>query len=149
MAIRRAAPPDVPQLLTLVRRYWEFEGLRDFDALRTEVVLEGLVNEESRGAIWVADEDGRLAGYLILVFVVSVEHGGLMAEIDELYVCEADRARGTGGRLLAACEEELRRRHCVRLQLQIGLDNEAARAFYGRRGFAARAGYTLLDKPLA
>jgi hypothetical protein len=37
----------------------------------------------------------------------------------------------------------------VRLQLQIAVSNEAARAFYGRRGFAARAGYTLLDKPLA
>jgi len=149
MPIRRAALPDVPQLLSLVRRYWEFEGLTHFDALRTEVVLEGLIGQESRGAVWVADEGGRLAGYLILVFVVSVEHGGLMAEIDELYVCEPDRGRGTGGRLLGACEEELRRRGCVRLQLQIALSNEAARAFYNRRGFAARAGYTLLDKPLA
>jgi GNAT superfamily N-acetyltransferase len=149
MPIRRAALPDVPQLLSLVRRYWEFEGLTPFNALRTEVVLEGLISQASRGAVWVADEDGRLVGYLILVFVVSVEHGGLMAEIDELYVCEADRGRGTGGGLLSACEEEVRRRGCVRLQLQIGVGNEAARAFYSRRGFAARAGYTLLDKPLA
>jgi GNAT superfamily N-acetyltransferase len=149
MPVRRAALPDVPQLLSLVRRYWEFEGLAHFDALRTELVLEGLVSQESRGALWVADEGGRLAGYLILVFVVSVEHGGLMAEIDELYVCEADRGRGTGASLLAACEEELRRRGCVRLQLQLAVANEAARGFYTRRGFAARAGYTLLDKPLS
>jgi len=148
MAIRRAAPPDVPQLLTLVRRYWEFEGIGPFEALRTELVLEGLVTQDARGAIWVADEAGRLEGYLILVFVVSVEHGGLMAEIDELYVCEGQRKRGTGGALLSACEAQLRERGCVRLQLQLGLTNEAARGFYTRRGFAARSGYTLLDKPL-
>jgi GNAT superfamily N-acetyltransferase len=148
MRIRRAALADVPQLLSLVRRYWEFEGIGPFEALRTELVLEGLVMQDARGAIWVADESGRLEGYLILVFVVSVEHGGLMAEIDELYVCEAERQRGTGGALLSACETELRRLGCVRLQLQLGLTNEAARGFYSRRGFAARAGYTLLDKPL-
>ena len=148
MLIRRAALPDVPQLLALVRRYWEFEGIGPFEALRTELVLEGLLTQDGRGAIWVADEDGGLKGYLILVFVVSVEHGGLMAEIDELYVCESERQRGTGGALLSACETELRRLGCVRLQLQLGLTNEAARGFYSRRGFAARAGYTLLDKPL-
>jgi GNAT superfamily N-acetyltransferase len=149
MGIRRAALPDVPQLLALVRRYWEFEGIAPFQALRTELVLEGLLTQEGRGAIWVADEDGGLKGYLILVFVVSVEHGGLMAEVDELYVCEGQRERGTGGALLDACEAELRRRGCVRLQLQLGLTNEAARGFYTRRGFTARAGYTLLDKPLS
>jgi GNAT superfamily N-acetyltransferase len=149
MHIRRAALADVPQLLSLVRRYWEFEGIGPFEALRTEVVLEGLVTQETRGAIWVADGGGRLEGYLILVFVVSVEHGGLMAEIDELYVCEGQRARGTGGALLSACEAELRRRGCVRLQLQLALTNESARGFYARRGFAARSGYTLLDKPLS
>lgn len=148
MHIRRAALPDVPQLLSLVRRYWEFEGIEPFEALRTELVLEGLVRQDARGAIWVAEADGRLVGYLILVFVVSVEHGGLMGEIDELYVCEGQRGCGTGGALLAACEAELRQRGCVRLQLQLGLTNQAARDFYTRRGFGARAGYTLLDKPL-
>jgi GNAT superfamily N-acetyltransferase len=148
MRIRHAALPDVPQLLSLVRRYWEFEGIGPFEALRTELVLEGLLAHAARGTIWVADEDGRFQGYLILVFVVSVEHGGLMAEIDELYVCEGQREHGTGGALLEACEAELRQRGCVRLQLQLGLTNEAARGFYTRRGFAARAGFTLLDKPL-
>jgi GNAT superfamily N-acetyltransferase len=148
MRIRRAALPDIPQLLRLVRRYWEFEGLTHFGALKVELVLKHLVANESAGAVWVAEDGAGLAGYLILVFVVSVEHGGLMAEIDELYVCEGQRARGTGGGLLAACEREVRRRGCMRLQLQIALANEAARGFYARRGFSPRAGYTLLDKPL-
>jgi hypothetical protein len=32
--------------------------------------------------------------------------------------------------------------------LQLGVANSQARAFYQRQGFAARAGYQLLDKPL-
>jgi hypothetical protein len=33
--------------------------------------------------------------------------------------------------------------------LQIGRDNEAARAFYQRRGFASRNGFELVSKVLA
>jgi hypothetical protein len=36
----------------------------------------------------------------------------------------------------------------VRVQLQLGVTNAAARTFYERRGYAGRAGYQLLDKPL-
>jgi ribosomal protein S18 acetylase RimI-like enzyme len=36
----------------------------------------------------------------------------------------------------------------VRLQLQLAHGNTRARAFYERLGFAARAGYALLDKAL-
>ena len=40
MDIRPATPADIPQLLALIRRYWEFEGIKGFEALRIEVVLQ-------------------------------------------------------------------------------------------------------------
>ena len=58
------------------------------------------------------------------------------------------RSQGTGAGLLAAAEADLLRRGCVRLQLQLATGNVRARSFYERLGFAARAGYGLLDKPL-
>jgi GNAT superfamily N-acetyltransferase len=148
MDVRPAAPADVPQLLALVRRYWDFEGIADFSALRIELLLTQLLTQSSLGAIWVAESQGRLAGYLIVVLVVSVEHQGVMGEIDEFFVLPEARSRGVGARLLAAAESALARRGCTRLQLQLGVSNRGARAFYERRGYAARSGYELLDKPL-
>ncbi len=149
MKIRPATPEDIPALLALVRRYWEFEGITGFMALRVELVLKRLLAEPPLGAAFLAEADGRLVGYLIVVLVLSIEHQGLMGEIDEFFVLPEARSRGVGGALLTAAEAALTARGCVRLQLQLGVANEAARAFYQRRGYAARSGYALLDKPLA
>jgi len=148
VAVRCALASDVPQLLALVRRYWQFQGLGAFDALRLEVLLQELTGSGARGQIWVAERAGTLCGYLVLVYVVSLEHQGLMAEIDEFFVLPEARGGGLGSALLAAAEEALKHAGCVRLQLQLAVDNEAAHVFYARRGYQARSGYGLFDKPL-
>jgi ribosomal protein S18 acetylase RimI-like enzyme len=148
MAVRSAVAADVPQLVALVRRYWQYEGIAGFDALRIELLLKELTAAGKRGEILVSEESGELSGYLALVYVLSLEHGGLMAEIDEFFVLPQARGRGTGSALLRAAEAALRARGCVRVQLQLAVDNAAARSFYARRGYGTRAGYTLLDKPL-
>jgi GNAT superfamily N-acetyltransferase len=148
VTIRPAARGDIPRLLALVRRYWEYEHLAGFEALRMELLLQQLFAEPRLGSAWVAESDGRLAGYLIAVRVLSLEHFGVMAEIDEFYVLPEARARGVGARLLAAAEAALAREGCVRLQLQLAVGNAGARAFYERRGYRTRDGYRLLDKAL-
>jgi GNAT superfamily N-acetyltransferase len=153
--IRAAVQGDIPQLLALIRRYWEFEGIAGFEALRIELLLKQLIGAPSPtaaaargGCVWVAETDGRLVGYLIAVTVLSFEHRGLMAEIDELFVVPEARTRGVGRELIASLEQALASRGCVRLQLQLGVANTGARAFYRRLGFEARDGYALYDKPL-
>ena len=147
--IRLAAAGDIPALLALVRRYWDFEGIGGFTALRVELVLQRLLADSRLGLVWVADSGGQLQGYLIVVLVLSVEHQGLMGEIDEFFVVPEARSHGVGGRLLAAAEAALTARGCVRLQLQLGVANALGLGFYEYRGYATRAGYALLDKPLA
>lgn len=148
MHVRAATPRDIPQLLALVRRYWEFEQIDGFVALRVELALGQLLTERHLGAAWVAEGEAGLVGYLLAVLVLSVEHGGIMAEIDEFFVLPEARSHGLGARLLAAAETALAERGCVRLQLQLAVGNTAGRAFYERRGYRGRDGYRLLDKAL-
>ena len=148
VTVRPAAPGDIPQLLALVRRYWDYEHIGGFDALHLELLLQRLLAEPRLGAACVAETEGRLAGYLIAVTVLSLEHGGLMAEIDEFFVLPEARTRGVGTRLLEAAEAALAARGCPRLQLQLSVGNAAAREFYEHRGYRARDGYRLLDKAL-
>ena len=148
MRIRPATSADVSRVASLVQRYWEFETIEGFDRPRIEMLLRHLFSAPERGACWVAEAGGQLCGYLLAVFMFSLEHGGLMAEIDELFVSQEARSAGVGALLVTQAESDLARRGLVRLQLQLGVGNERARLFYERHGFRRRAGYELLDKPL-
>jgi ribosomal protein S18 acetylase RimI-like enzyme len=147
MEIRLAAVGDAAAIAALAERYWVFESIGGFDRQRIEALLRDLLSAPERGACWVAEGEGRLCGYLLAVFMFSLEHGGLMAEIDELFVSPEMRSAGVGTLLVAAAERDLAGRGLVRLQLQLAADNERARLFYERLGFLPRA-YELLDKPL-
>jgi ribosomal protein S18 acetylase RimI-like enzyme len=147
MEIRLAAVGDAAAIAALVERYWVFESIGGFDRQRIEALLRDLLSAPERGACWVVEGEGRLCGYLLAVFMFSLEHGGLMAEIDELFVSPEMRSAGVGTLLVAAAERDLAGRGLVRLQLQLAVDNERARLFYERRGFLPRS-YELLDKPL-
>src|SRR6202051_1748249 len=101
MLIRPATMEDIADIAPLVERYWEFESVGGFDRPRIETLLRALLAEPQRGACWVAESDGRLCGYLLAVFMFSLEHGGLMAEIDEVFVSREMRSRGLGSLLVA------------------------------------------------
>lgn len=147
-SIRPALAADIPQLLALIRCYWEFEGIAGFNALRIESLLGQLLGTPVMGVAWVAETQSGLVGYAVAVQVLSIEHQGLIGQIDEFFVLPEARSLGVGAALLAALQTQLAARGCVRLELQLGIDNIRARAFYQRQGFAGRDGYQLLDKAL-
>jgi len=149
MLTRLAVLQDIADLASMVERYWEFESIAGFDRGRIETLLRDVLADPGRGACWVAEHDGRLCGYLLAVFMFSLEHGGMMAEIDELFVSRDMRFQGAGSRLLASAERDLAARGMVRVQLQLAAGNDHARLFYGRHGFRSREGYDLLDKAIS
>src|SRR5882672_11291238 len=124
MPVRLAALADVAAIATLAERYWEFEGIGGFDRPRIESILGTLISAPQLGACWVAEAEGRLCGYLLAVFMLSLEHGGLMAEIDEVFVSPEMRSAGLGSLLVATTERDLAQRGVRRLQLQMGAGNE-------------------------
>jgi GNAT superfamily N-acetyltransferase len=147
--IRVADRDDIPRLLPLVRQYWEYESIPGFEPVRIGALLEQLLTHPHLGMVWVAQSGERLAGYLAAVFLLSLEHQGLIAEIDELFVLAEDRATGVGSRLLAAAEGSLAATGCVRIQLQLGDANGRAHAFYCGRGYTQPAARSLLEKALS
>ena len=144
--IRTATAGDIAALLGLIREYWDFEHIDGFDPERLTPVLEELFARPGFGCTWIVEDGGRAVGYLAAVYVYSLEHAGLTAEIDELYLQPAFRAGGVGRRLVGAAEEEFARVGCTNVSFQIGRANEAARRFYERCGYTARDGYALMDK---
>jgi GNAT superfamily N-acetyltransferase len=148
MLVRAANIGDADRITVLVREYWAFEGIGGFDHERVRDLLTQLLSTPASGACWVAGEGPRLCGYLLAVYMFSLEHGGTMAEIDEFYVCPAERSTGLGAQLLQSAEHDMAAQGLVRLQLQLGIENHRGGQFYRRHGFEPRAGYALLDKSL-
>jgi GNAT superfamily N-acetyltransferase len=146
--IRSAAAADVAMLIPLVSQYWRFEAIEGFDAARVTTLLERVMSDAKLGHAWLATVDAAPAGYLLAVYVFSLEHQGLTAEIDELFVLPQHRGLGLGRRLVTTAEDTFRTRGCTNVSLQIGRDNAAARAFYRGRGYLDRAGFELVGKSL-
>lgn len=144
--VRTAHADDAPVLAHLVQEYWRFEGISGFDHNRIDGLLRDLLSNSERGVCLIAENDHAPCGYLLAVYLFSLEHGGMTAEIDEFFVVPEHRLQGTGTALLKAAQGLLQERGCVHIQLQLGVSNESARAFYSREGFEKRAGYELWDK---
>ncbi len=114
MQVRLASTGDVAPVAALVERYWEFESIGGFDRQRVETLLAQLISEPQRGACWVAEAGGRVCGYLLAVFMFSLEHGGLMAEIDEVFVADEIRSAGLGSLLVTRAGRDLAERGLTR-----------------------------------
>ena len=146
--IRAATVADVPGLVPLVEQYWLFEDIAHFDAARVGLELSRALADPSLMSGWIARVKGEAVGYLLAVYVFSLEHLGLTAEIDEFFVLPSARGGGIGDELLRLAEAEFRRRRCTNVFLQIGKGNDRARVFYRAHGFEGRDGFDLLDKML-
>ena len=146
--IRPITANDVPELLALVEQYWLFEDIAGFERASVAKQLQRLCGDPRLGAGWIAHDGKQPAGYLLAVYVFSLEHLGLTAEIDEFFVLPSCRGRGVGAQLLRMAEAEFARTNCTNVSLQLGRGNEAAREFYRRNGYSDRAGFELLDKGL-
>lgn len=72
--------------------------------------------------------------------------GGTSCEIETLIVDEKARGRRIGARLMAAAEDEARRRAAINMRVDVLIANERGVAFYEREGyeaFAVRLGKSL------
>jgi ribosomal-protein-alanine N-acetyltransferase len=86
----------------------------------------------------VAQERGRVIGYSGLAVAAD------QADVQTIAVARSHWARGVGAALLADLVAEARRRGCVRVLLEVRVDNDRAQRLYERFGFVRlglRRGY--------
>jgi GNAT superfamily N-acetyltransferase len=136
VTIRRAGLGDLGELLVLGAEYCAADG-HDFDAETVGAGFAGLLADDSRGIVLVADNgDGpphHVDGYAVVTWGWSVEIGGLDVVLDELYV--RTRGRGVGTALIDAVECACRERGVKRIFLETERPNERARRLYARHGY--------------
>lgn len=140
--IRRAGGEEVATLVGLMAEFYA-ESAYSLDLAWAEASFRKLLGDECLGAAWIARENDRPAGYVVLVTRHSMETGGIVGVVDDLYVRPGFRRRGHASMLLDALIQECGRRGAQAIEVEVGADNGAARTLYERCGLRNR-GHLLL-----
>lgn len=131
---RPAQPADWPVIEAMCLALYAADVVGEpMDRGKIRRSLRGLAEHPDRGQVVVAEADGCVAGYAIVIWFWSNEYGGLLAVVDELWVEPGQRGRGVASGLFAW----LRRQYpeLVGLDLEVSPENDQALGWYQRRGF--------------
>jgi len=136
-----ATTDDLPRLLEWMR------SLRIDDPMETtavvpieksEAAMRDLVADESHGRVWIIQRAPDAVGYVALTFCMSIEFGGRVAFIDELFIDRNFRRQGIGRRVIELVTAQARQLNVRALLLEVSDENVAAVRLYESAGFGRR-----------
>jgi len=98
-------------------------------------VVAQVLSDERYGFLLVARAAGEIIGVAYVSRILSVEHGGPVGWLEELYVSPMHRNQGVGETLLVGVLEQARKIGLVALDLEVDVEHERAESMYARFGF--------------
>ncbi|HEY1908162.1 MAG TPA: GNAT family N-acetyltransferase [Myxococcaceae bacterium] len=129
-----ARPEEAPRVLEMLAAQLEEHAIPLAPELLVEAV-SGALLDDGRALILVARDAGRPVGLAFLSFQWTLERGGRVLWLEELYVLPELRGRGTGGLLLQATLDVARDRGCRAVELEVEASHARAANLYARAGF--------------
>lgn len=143
--IRRATGEDIPTLVGLMAEFYAESGY-SLDFTWAQESFRTLLGDEQLGAAWITREKDWPVGYVVLVTRHSMETGGPVGVVDDLYVRPGSRRQGHASLLLDALIQECGRRGAQAIEVEVGADNGAARALYEDFGLRNRGHIVLYGR---
>ena len=131
--MRPADLSDRERLLDLMADFYAESGYV-LDRSNAEVAFATLLGDLRLGRVWLIEQDLQVVGYIVVTFVFAMEHGGLAAWVDDLYVEPSARGAGLGTSALAAVRESCAELGVRALAVEVGHDNAVAQAVYRSAG---------------
>lgn len=134
--IEQATLEDLPQLVDLLIELFSHEG-GDFIPNRAKQMrgLRLILEQPSRGRIFVLRTNGMILGMINLLFTISTAEGGFVILLEDVVVHRDFRGRGFGERLLRHAFDYARKKDFLRITLLTDRLDEASQQFFERRGF--------------
>jgi ribosomal protein S18 acetylase RimI-like enzyme len=141
-----AGPREAGRLVAAVRRFHGESG-HEVGPAQAGAIL-ALCSDPSLGRAWLlADGRGRDAGYALAYWRHSIDHGGRVAVLDDLWIEPGLRGRGLGRRLMDAALADMSACGARAVVVEADPADAPAMCFYARLGFAPK-GTALLAKAL-
>jgi len=129
-----ARPEEAEAIIALLAAQLHEHAIPLARELLAESVAAALA-DDSRAVILVARDETGPVGVAFVSFQSSVERGGRIAWLEELYVLPDRRGNGIGSRLVQATLVVARERGCRSVELEVESSHARAAHLYRRAGF--------------
>jgi len=116
-AIEPATLDDLPQLTELLFDLFTLEGDFKPDRAKHARGLRLVLEQPSRGRIFVLRQDGHILAMINLLFTISTAEGGFVLLLEDVIVHKDHRHRGLGDKLLDYCINFAREKNFLRVTL--------------------------------
>jgi ribosomal protein S18 acetylase RimI-like enzyme len=146
--LRPARRDEIDLLVRFAGGLYAEDGSIPLRADRASRAFERLIDDDSLGFVWLIESGATAVGYLVLTWGFSIEFGGFVAILDELFVVPEHRGGGLGTAALSAAETICRERGVLALRLEVEHSNRRALELYTRAGFTKHSRH-LMTKRLA
>jgi len=135
LRIEPATLEDLPDLTQLVLELMELQ--KDFipDRLNHQKGLRLILEEPSRGRIFVLRNDERIIGMVNLLFTISTAMGGFVILMEDVIVHPEHRGQGYGSMLVEHVFDFARKKGFKRITLLTDKLSSESQGFFKRHGF--------------
>lgn len=135
LRIEPATLDDLPELTELLFELFSQEA--DFIPNREKEMrgLRLLLEQPSRGRIFVLRSPARIIGMVNLLITISTAEGGFVLLLEDLIVHREYRHQGFGTRLLEYAIDFARKKNFLRITLLTDKPNEPLKQFFLKNGF--------------
>ena len=125
---------EIAAMLPLAEQYYQEDKL-PFDAIRFQQALETALAQDRGSAWWLCIADERI-GYALMMDGWSIEFGGLVTILDEIFVLPGWRGKGFASQAIIALRDQFAARGGVSMSMETTPDNVSAQKLYQKLGFA-------------
>jgi GNAT superfamily N-acetyltransferase len=134
--IEAATIEDMPQLVELLVDLFEEEQDFQPDRQKQEHGLRLILEQPTRGRIFVLRTDTSIIGMVNLLFTISTAEGGFVILLEDLIVHPNHRRQGYGGLLLEHALAFARKKKFRRITLLTDRISEGSQDFFLAHGFS-------------
>jgi GNAT superfamily N-acetyltransferase len=135
LRLEPATLDDLPELVELLHDLFSMEA--DFvpDKDKQTRGLRLILEEPSRGRIFVLRNDHQIIGMINLLITISTAEGGFVLLLEDVVIRRDHRGQGYGSKLLEHAIKFAKMKNFLRITLLTDRDNAASKKFYLERGF--------------
>jgi GNAT superfamily N-acetyltransferase len=133
--VESATIEDLPALTELVMELFAISGDFSPDRAVQEKGLQLILEQPSRGRIFVLRNDHRIFGMVNLLFTISTARGGFVILMEDVIVHPSHRGQGYGSLLLQHVLDFAKQKSFKRITLLTDKISEESQEFFRKNGF--------------
>jgi len=133
--LETATIEDLPALVDLVMELFRVQGDFDPDSQAQERGLQLILEQPSRGRIFVIRNGHRLIGMVNLLFTISTAMGGFVIQMEDVIIHPDHRGQGYGSRLLEHVIEFAEKKDFKRITLLTDKISAESQNFFRKYDF--------------